>query len=276
MESQPTGQQSGPDPVVAAADRALAKATARAAAAPAEPSPGAVAAETPAAAEKEWWQEEGMPWKHKPTRSDYVCMGWIAFMGLFGLAMLPLRGWLLGLNAPLLVAITGSRSGTAAMGALASQGLADNWMWYLLAGTVMSIKFDWVFWWAGKLWGRGMIEVWAGRSERASKNYARAERWAQKLGWLGMFVAYVPIPLPLMQVIFVLFGASKMSVKRFLVLDFLASTIWLMLYFALGWVIGEPAVVVLKEYAKYANYVAIALIVFVVATTMFGPRKRRA
>ena len=151
---------------------------------------------------KEWWQEEGMPWRQKPTREDYWCMGWIGFMGLFGLAMLPLRGWLLGLNPPLLVALTGSRSGTAAMGALASQGLADNWMWYLLAGTIMSIKFDWVFWWAGKLWGRGMIEVWAGQSPRAAKNYARAERWAQKLGWLGMFVAYVPIPLPLMQVIF--------------------------------------------------------------------------
>lgn len=270
MESQPAGQQPGPDPVVAAADRALAKATARAAGA----SPGG--SPTEPAPEKEWWEEPGMPWREKPTRSDYACLAWIAFMGVFGLAMLPLRGWLLGLNPPLLVAITGSRSGAAAMGALASQGLADNWVWYLLAGTVMSIKFDWVFWWAGKLWGRGMIEVWAGRSERAAKNYARAERWAQKLGWLGMFVAYVPIPLPLMQVIFVLFGASGMSVKRFILLDFLASTTWLLLYLSLGWVVGEPAVLVLKEYAKYANYVAIGLVVFVIATTMFAPRKKRA
>lgn len=224
-------------------------------------------------ATKEWWQEEGMPWKHKPGRQDYWCLGWIMFMGIFGLAMLPLRGWLLGLNPPLLVALTGSRSGTAAMGALASQGLAPHWYWYLLAGTIMSIKFDWVFWWAGKLWGRGMIEVWAGRSERAAKNYARAERWAQKLGWLGMFIAYIPIPLPLMQVIFVLAGASRMSLKRFVALDFLASTVWLLGYFALGWVVGKPAVELLKEYAKIANYVAIALIVFIVVGPMFQRRK---
>ncbi|MGA4507932.1 DedA family protein [Propionibacteriaceae bacterium G1746] len=224
--------------------------------------------------QKEWWEEEGMPWKQKPGREDYWCMGWIAFMGLFGLAMLPLRGWLLGLNPQLLLGITGSRSGAAAVGALASQGLAPHWVWYLLAGTIMSIKFDWVFWWAGKLWGRGMIEVWAGRSERAAKSYGRAERWAQKLGWLGMFIAYVPIPLPLMQVIFVMFGASKMSLKRFVVLDFLASTTWLLFYIGLGWMIGEPAVKLLQEYAKYANYVAIALVVFVMGTVMFGQKKR--
>jgi len=214
---------------------------------------------------REWWQEPGLPWKGKPTRADKQAMGWIVFMGLFGLAMLPLRGWLLGLDPPLLLSLTGSRTGAAATGALASQDLAPSW-WPLafLAGTLMSIKFDWVFWWAGKLWGRGMIEVWAGRSERAARNYARAERWAVKLGWLGIFVAYVPIPLPLMQVIFVLCGASGMSWKKFMALDFVASTVWLLGYFAFGWAIGEPAVEALKVYSKYANYVAIALVVVIV------------
>ncbi len=226
-------------------------------------------------AEKEWWDDPSMPWRHKPGRADKQCMGWILFMGLFGLAMLPLRGWLLGLNPPLLVALTGSRSGTAAMGALASQGMAPNWWLYLMAGSLMSIKFDWVFWWAGKLWGRGMIEVWAGQSKRAARNYERAERWAHKLGWLGMFVAYVPIPLPLMQVIFVLAGSTGMSWKKFMALDFLASTSWLLAYFALGWSVGEPAVALLKEYAKIANYVAIGLIIFILVSTTLSTRKKQ-
>ncbi|GAB2483272.1 hypothetical protein GCM10027030_16820 [Luteococcus sediminum] len=223
---------------------------------------------------KAWWDNEGLPWKHEPGRADKACMAWIAFMGLFGLAMLPLRGWLLGLNPPLLVALTGSRSGTAAMGALASQGLAPHWWFYLALGSLMSIKFDWVFWWAGKLWGRGMIEVWAGQSKRAAKNYARAEGWARKLGWLGMFVAYVPIPLPLMQVIFVLAGSTGMSWKKFMALDFVASTCWLLGYFWFGWSVGEPAVVLLKEYAKYANYVAIALVVFIFGSTFWSQSKK--
>ena len=243
--------------------------------APPPPDPAAGASTAAGPAQKEWWDDPSMPWRHQPGRADKQCMGWILFMGVFGLAMLPLRGWLLGLNPPLLVALTGSRSGTAALGALASQGLAPHWWLYLMAGSLMSIKFDWVFWWAGKLWGRGMIEVWAGQSRRAARNYARAERWAGKLGWLGMFVAYVPIPLPLMQVIFVLAGSTGMSWKKFMALDFLASTTWLLAYFALGWQVGEPAVQLLKEYAKYANWVAIGLIVFIVASSFWSARKKQ-
>jgi len=225
--------------------------------------------------EKPWWDSPGMPWKHEPGPEDKKCMAWVMFMGLFGLAMLPLRGWLLGLNPPLLVALTGSRSGTAALGALASQHLAPNWPLYLALGSLMSIKFDWVFWWAGKLWGRGMIEVWAGQSRRAARNYARAERWAHKLGWLGMFVAYVPIPLPLMQVIFVLAGSTGMGWKKFMALDFVASTVWLLGYLAFGWQVGEPAVALLKQYAKVANWVAIGLLVFIVGSTILQQRRQQ-
>lgn len=245
-----------------------------------EPTTGAGASHsgsgaTVAGATGEWWDSPGMPWKHEPGRADKQCMGWILFMGLFGLAMLPLRGWLLGLNPPLLVALTGSRSGTAAMGALTSQHLAPHWWLSLLFGSLMSIKFDWVYWWAGKLWGRGMIEVWAGQSKRANRNYERAERWAHKLGWVGIFVAYVPIPLPLMQVIFVLAGATGMGWKKFMVLDFISSTLWLAGYFALGWWVGEPAVQLLKQYARIANYVAIALVVFIIASTMWAQRSKK-
>lgn len=241
-----------------------------------EPALDSVDAPSPAAdaPTEEWWEAPGLPWKHKPTRSDLACMGWIGFMSIFGLAMLPLRGWLLAPGrTQILVGLTGSRSGTAALGALASQGLAHNVWVPLLLGTLMSIKFDWVYWWAGKLWGRGLIEVWAGRSARAARNYARAERWAEKFGWLGMFLAYVPIPLPLMQVIFVLAGASGWSWKKFMALDFLASTIWLAGYFLLGWWVGEPAVAALRAYAKIANYVAIGLVVVVLASVFWQQKK---
>lgn len=239
--------------------------------------PDATAGTTTAAPEpeKQWWDQPGMPWKNEPTKADKQCMGWIMFMGLFGLAMLPLRGWLLGLNPPLLVALTGSRSGTAAIGALTSQGL-QPWYWWLalLAGSLMSIKFDWVFWWAGKLWGRGMIEVWAGRSKRAARGYARAERWARKLGPIGFLVAYVPIPLPLMQVVFVLSGATNMSLRRFLIYDYIASTLWLIGFFALGWRLGEPAVEILDIYARFAGYVAIGLVVVILATTFLRKKTK--
>lgn len=225
----------------------------------AEPSPGGAdeSVETP------WWQDDGMPWKHKPGRADYWCMGWIGFLGLFSLAMLPLRGWLLGLDPPVLLGVTGSRTGAAATGALASVGHAPHWVWWMLLGSVMSVKFDWIYWWAGKLWGRGMIEVWSAQSERAQRRYARAEQWAVKLGWLGILLAYVPIPLPIMPVVFVLAGASRMRLWVFMAVNLVAATVWNLGYFGLGWMVGDPIVGVLKQYAKIAGWVAIALMVVI-------------
>jgi len=214
--------------------------------------------------EAEWWQDPSMPWRHKPGRADIACMAWIGVIGVWGLVMIPLRGWLMGLNVPLLVTLTGSRAAIAGLGALTRVGDYVAWWWPMLGGLVMSIKFDWVYWWAGKLWGRGMIEVWAGQSKRAAKSYARAERWAIKWGALGILLAYIPIPLPIMAVVFVLAGASGMSWRKFMLLDALASILWQMLYFLLGWSVGQPAVDVLQWYAKVANYVAIGLIVIIV------------
>jgi len=213
---------------------------------------------------EEWWQDPSMPWKHKPGRADIACLSWIGVVGVWGLVMIPLRGWLMGLNVPLLVTLTGSRAAIAGLGALTSVGDYFAWWWPMLGGLLMSIKFDWVYWWAGKLWGRGMIEVWAGQSKRAAKNYAIAERWALKWGALGIFLAYVPIPLPLMAVIFVLAGASSMSWKKFMLLDAAASVLWQMAYFGLGYWLGEPVVAALKWYANIANYVGIGLIVVIV------------
>ncbi|MDR2620143.1 MAG: DedA family protein, partial [Propionibacteriaceae bacterium] len=78
-------------------------------------------------------------------------------------------------------------------------------------------------------------------------------------------------------VVFVLAGASQMSIKRFLVLDCISCFAWLLLHFMLGYIIGDPVVTVLKQYAKYSNYVAIALVVFVIGTAVVnGTRKARA
>lgn len=224
--------------------------------------------------EQPWWEEEGMPWKKEPTRADFWCIGWFMFIGVFSLILIPTRMWMIATAPDWLAILTGGRSATAASGALAGVGQMPHWPWVLLFASIMSLKFDWVYWWAGKLWGRGMIEIWAGKSKRAAKSYERAERWAEKLGPLGFFIAYIPIPLPLMQVVFVLAGAQGMSIKRFLIYDYIASTLWLVFYFWLGWSVGEPAVDLLNEYAKYAGYVAIGLIVVIVLSTMFSSKKK--
>lgn len=240
------------------------------------PEPDDVPGEDDDSQERPWWEEEGMPWKKAPGRADYACLVWFGVVGVFGLILIPTRAWLLGVAPDWLAMITGGRTAVAASGALAGVGEMDHWPVVLVIASILSLKFDWIYWWAGKLWGRGMIEVWAGRSARASRNYARAERWAEKLGPLGFLIAYVPIPLPLMQVVFVLAGASNMSLKRFLIYDYIASTLWLVLYFWLGWQLGEPAVEVLNWYARIAGYVAIGLLVVIVVTSVISARRKVA
>ncbi|MFV0428316.1 MAG: DedA family protein [Arachnia sp.] len=226
--------------------------------------------------EQPWWQGEGMPWTKEPGRTDYAILVWFGVIGVFSMVLLPVRAWLLGTAPDVLAMISGGRSSVAASGAWAESGRLDHWVPVMVVASVMSLKFDWVYWWAGKQWGRGMIEVWAGRSARAAKNYAIAERWANRLGPLGFIVAYVPIPLPLMQVVFVLSGATAMSLRRFLAYDFIASTGWLIFYFWLGWQLGDPVVAVLDAYARVAGYVAIGLIIVVVATAMMRGGKKPA
>lgn len=238
--------------------------------------------------EREWWDDPAMPWKSKPGRSDIACLSWMGVLGIFSLVMMPVRAWLMGSTSriPLLVALTGSRSGTGSLGALLQTGdysvvwhlggLTINVWWILpvLAGTIMSCKFDWVYWWAGRLWGRGIIEVWAGKSDRARRRYQRMERWAHKAGWLGMVIAYLPIPLPIMPVVFVLAGASRMPLKKFIAMDLVVCLGWLLAFVGLGWIVGEPIKSVLDVYARVANYVAIALVIGIVAWSFINSAKK--
>ena len=225
--------------------------------------------------EEQWWEQDGLPWNGKPTKADYWCLGWFGFVGLFGMAMIPLRAWLLGLDPPIMLALTGSRVGAASTGALAGVGEASHWLLFLLIGSLVSIKFDWIYWWAGKLWGRGILDVQGANSKRAAKNIERVEGWARKLGWLGIFLAYVPIPLPIAFVVFVLMGMTGMPLWQFMVLDFVAKTLWSFIYLGLGWWIGEPVVFVLDQYAKVANWVAIALIVVVMVGAFRAQSKKQ-
>ncbi|APT84982.1 hypothetical protein CAQU_07745 [Corynebacterium aquilae DSM 44791] len=232
--------------------------------------------DTPSEEDKPWWDQPGMPWNKQPTKADLWCFGAFIAVGFISMALLPLRAYLLGDESrlPWAVALLGSSTGGAGLGALHKVGTEVPLLWPLLLGGLTRIKFDWIYWWAGALWGRGMIEMSAAQSPRAARNYARAEKWAHKMGWIGIFVAYVPIPLPIRLVVFVLAGAQGMNLKKFLLIDYLAATVWLAGYMYFGYSVGEPAVAVLEGYAKIANYVAIGLVVFIIAAAMMRNKKQ--
>ena len=95
-----------------------------------------------------------MPWKGKPGRQDIICWAAISLTGIYALALLPFRPILLGANPYLLAALGGSRTSTVTIGALYATGVGW-WPLGLVLGTFGAMKFDAIFWWAGKLLGPG-------------------------------------------------------------------------------------------------------------------------
>ena len=121
---------------------------------------------------------------------------------------------LLGANPYLLAALGGSRTSAVTIGALAATGVGF-WPAGLLLGTFGAVKFDWLYWWAGRLWGRGLIEIVAGRSPRAARNAARAERLARRFGVLAIVLTYI-VPLP-SGVVYATVAAAGMRLRTFLI-----------------------------------------------------------
>ena len=214
-----------------------------------------------------------MPWKGKPSRNDVWC--WVAFSltGVYALVLLPLRPVLLGANPYLLAALGGSRVSAVTIGALAATGVGF-WPLGLLLGTFGSVKFDALYWWAGKLWGRGLIEMVSGRSPRAARNAARAERLAQRFGVLAIVITYL-IPLP-SAVVYATVGAAGMRLRRFLLVDVLTAAVTRGLLIWLGYSIGQPAVRVLEVVARYSWYLSLVLLAGVVVSMVQQSRSRRA
>ena len=223
---------------------------------------------------REWWDDPRMPWKGKPGRADIGCWAAFSLTGLYALVLLPLRPVLLGANPYLLAGLGGSRVSAVTIGALAATGVGF-WPLGLLLGTIGAVKFDWIYWWAGRLWGRGLLEMVAGRSARAARNAERAERLAHRFGPAAIALGYV-VPLLPGPVVYATVAAAGMSLRRFLVIDVLSAAVTRGLLIWLGWSIGAPAVHVVEVIAQYSWYLSIVLLVGVVVTSVRQSRRRQA
>lgn len=225
-------------------------------------------------AERPWWDDPSLPWSHKPTRSDLWCWGWIAVVGVYGLVMLPLRPLLLGLNPQLAAMITGGRASVVAAGAFTHVNGGPIVLYWVVV-TLSIIKFDWIYWWAGRLWGPAVIEMFAGKSDRARKRAARAVRLTERYAVLAIVLTFLPVPLP-MAVVYAALGAAGMRLRTFLTVLTVTAAVVQALYLGLGWWLGEPAVRLVTLYATYMWYVTIAILVGMLVTWAWRQRRRRS
>ena len=192
----------------------------------------------------------------------------------YGFVALPLRAWLLGVDPALLAVVIGSRPALVAVGARAAVGQGP-WLWPLLLGTLSIVKFHWVFWWAGRLWGEVALTRIAGDTPRARRRIDRAERVVRRWRTPAVALTYAPVPLA-KDLVVVALGTAGGRFRTFFAIDLTVAFLTQSMCVALGAVLGESAVSIVAEYARFAGPIAlVALGLMTLAALRAFVRSRR-
>jgi membrane-associated protein len=220
---------------------------------------------------KDPWANANLPWQGKPRRVDILCWGAITLSGIYYLALLPFRASLVGTHPLVSVLLNGSTEAIVSGAAFASKG-HGSLVVLLIFGVIGTMKFDIIYWWAGRLWGERVIQLFSGRGKRSQKFVARVERSGRWLTWPAVVLSpFLPIPNAL---VYAAAGWTGMSWVTFLILDAIGSLAWVGLLAGLGWALGQSAIDVAQEISKYGLWVTIAIVVLVVAAQMRGAKAR--
>jgi membrane-associated protein len=238
------------------------------------------AAEPPAVARPaDPWSDPRLPWEGRPRRVDIACWAAITLSGLYYLALLPFRASLIGTfaHSVILEVLNGSTEAIVSAAAYARTGHGSLAV-VLLASIPGLMKFDLIYWWAGRLWGERVIHLFAGQSERrrrrALKFVERVNRWGPRFTWPAVLITpFVPIvPNAL---VYAVAGWTGMSWVTFLILDAIGSLAWAGMLAGLGYALGQHAVSVAETVSRYGLWISIGIVVLVVAGQMRGARAQR-
>jgi membrane protein DedA with SNARE-associated domain len=218
-------------------------------------------ADTAVPAKPDPWSDPRLPWNAKPRAADILCWAGIVFSGVFYWALLPFRASLVGTHPVISELLNGSTESIVAAAAFARIG-QGTLVVVLLAAIPGLMKFDWLYWWAGRLWGEKLIILLSGKSQRGTKYMDRVQRWGRKFTWPAVVISYfLPIPSA---IIYVVAGWAEMSLVTFLVLDLIGALLWAGLLAGLGYELGHHAVVVAKTISHYGLWISLAIVVPVV------------
>jgi len=224
----------------------------------------------PAAPITSWRQV--LPWQGKATRLDKALLIAIGSLTAYGLVLLPLKPFLIASHPVLLQLMSGGYASTGAAAAFARVGGSPLWL-VVLAGTFGMIKFDWLFWWTGRQWGRGIVTLFA-NGERAKRLAARAHELNPWVIRAAVVLSVLPgIPAAL---VFAIAGWTRMRVVTFLVLDLVGSLLMTGLIAWLGYSLGQWAVDIVLQVDKYALWISLALIFGVSIFTAVKQSRRQS
>lgn len=240
------------------------------------------------AAEQAWGEREQelgketlramKPWKGKAQRQDKVLLAVALILPALMLLTLPLRPLFIADHPLALALITGSHAAVGAASAFASLGQGSLWL-VVLAGVIGKIKIDWVFWWLGRRWGRGIVNflVQGERGRRFADRLETMNPWVMRILIPLSYLPGIPAGIP-----HVMAGANGMRLRTYLFLDILGALMVTAFVAYVGFISGQSGVDIVLLVDKYALWLTLAIIFgmalypTVVATRDQKARKKEA
>src|SRR5262244_2249101 len=218
------------------------------------------------------WNDPRLPWHGKPRTADILCWLGIVFSGLFFWVLLPVRVSLVGTHPVIAELLNGSTESIISAAAFASVGQGTLAV-VLLAAIPGLMKFDILYWWAGRLWGERFIVALPG-SRRVAKYLGRVQQAGPKFTWPAMVLSsFLPIPRA---IIFVVVGWAGMRLVTFLILDLISVLLWAGLLAGLGYALGHHAVAAAKTISHYGWWFTIGIVVLSVLFALLFQRRQTA
>lgn len=219
-----------------------------------------------ARADRRW-----IPWQGPATAADRALLAAIGGAPVLGLAVRPLRPFLIASHPVALELLAPSPTSIGAAAAFARIGEVPLWQ-VVVAGVLGMIKLDWLNWWAGRLWGRGILGYFttAERARRYAERARSVRPWVIKVA--VVVAAFPGVPGA---VVLALAGWTRVRLITFLVLDAAGALLITGLITALGHGLGQHAVDVVILVDRHAGWVSLAIIVGAVLVPVIRKAVRR-
>ena len=189
--------------------------------------------------------------------------------GVFYWALLPLRVSLVGTHPVVAELLNGSTESIISAAAFARAG-DGTLVVAVLAAIPGLMKFDALYWWAGRLWGERFIMTLPG-SRHMAKHMARVQRSGRKFTWPAVVVSFfLPIPRA---IIGVMAGWAGMRLVTLLILDLAGAVLWAGLLAGLGYALGHHAVAAARTISHYSWWFTIGIVALSVLLTVRSQRR---
>jgi membrane protein DedA with SNARE-associated domain len=195
---------------------------------------------------------------------------------IYAVATIPLTPALISTHPVLLELLTGGSSSIAAAGAYSDVDGKLQLVIVVAAALPGMMRFDWVFWWAGRLWGHRIVERLGHRSPRSAALAriveTRGRRFAGPLVALAAF-----LPAGASAAVYAAAGWAGLPLLQLVLFDTLGSAAWAALVAVGGSLLGSEGVTLASLASRYAIATICVLVAVMIAPQLWHLwRERRA